>query len=376
MNQIQQELVSQEISEMFSKGAVTEIQTPPEGGFFSTLFLVPKKDGGQRPVINLKNLNSFINAPHFKMEGIHALKNLLKRGDWLVKTDLKDAYFSVPISQQHRKFLCFQFKDNLYQFNFLPFGLASAPWVNEDRQHNSHCLYQQPRCDSIQGVDIPDSGPMDVVPGKEYSHSSSVPTWCNEPDSGQGVEVHEGQVGLEPGLINLPKNRHGLWTTGSGPFCVQTHQSVPPLLQLVARSICGGNRCIPPGLEDNQRLCQPTMESDPQGVNENTNAGSGCNPGSSCLENTAMVHSPAVVGSRLATPITQTDTQYGVSTHNAPTSRVEHLRKALAVKAFKDKLQSLSSTLGDQKLADHMTHYSGDGIAGVLNGVQIPFPDL
>ena len=43
--------------------------------------------------------------------------------------DLKDAYFSIPISQQHRKFLCFQFKDNLYQFNCLPFGLASAPWV-------------------------------------------------------------------------------------------------------------------------------------------------------------------------------------------------------------------------------------------------------
>ena len=129
LNQVQQELVSQEISEMISKGAVTEIQTPPEGGFFSTLFLVPKKDGGQRPVINLKSLNVFIDAPHFKMEGIHTLKSLLEGGDWLVKIDLKDAYFSVPISQKHRKFLCFQFKDNLYQFNCLPFGLASAPWV-------------------------------------------------------------------------------------------------------------------------------------------------------------------------------------------------------------------------------------------------------
>ena len=79
-------------------------------------------------MINLKSFNSFINAPHFKMEGIHTLNNLLKR-DWLVKIDLKDPYFSVPISQQHRKFLCFQFKDNLYQFNCLSFGLASAPWV-------------------------------------------------------------------------------------------------------------------------------------------------------------------------------------------------------------------------------------------------------
>ena len=90
---------------------------------------MPKKDGGQRPVINLKNLNSFINAPHFKMEGIHTLKSLLRKGDWLVKVDLKDAYFSILISRQHRRFLCFQFKNKLYQFNCLPFGLASAPWV-------------------------------------------------------------------------------------------------------------------------------------------------------------------------------------------------------------------------------------------------------
>ena len=129
LNQTQQELVSQEIKDMISKGAVTELQTLPVGGFLSTLFLVPKKDGGQGPVINLKKLNSFINAPHFKMEGIHTLKSLLQKGDWLVKIDLKDAYFSVPISKKQKKFLCFQFRDRFYQFNCLPFGLASAPWV-------------------------------------------------------------------------------------------------------------------------------------------------------------------------------------------------------------------------------------------------------
>ena len=42
-----------------------------------------------------------------------------------------------------------------------------------------------------------------------------------------------------------------------------------------------------------------------------------------------MVPSPTIVGSRLATPITQAETQGRVSTHNAPTSRVEHLRESL-----------------------------------------------
>ena len=38
--------------------------------------------------------------------------------------------------------------------------------VNEDRQHNSLCLYQQPRWNSIKEIDIPDTGPLDVVPGE------------------------------------------------------------------------------------------------------------------------------------------------------------------------------------------------------------------
>ena len=43
--------------------------------------------------------------------------------------DLKDAYYSVPINPQHRKFLRFEFKGSLYEFTCLPNGLASAPRV-------------------------------------------------------------------------------------------------------------------------------------------------------------------------------------------------------------------------------------------------------
>ena len=57
---------------------MVELAQPPlEGGFYSTLFLVPKKDGGQKPVVSLKALNEFVTVPHFKMESIHTLKNLL-----------------------------------------------------------------------------------------------------------------------------------------------------------------------------------------------------------------------------------------------------------------------------------------------------------
>ena len=83
-----------------SKGGNNRVTT--DRSFYLSLFLVPKKDGGLRPVINLKKLNEFIAPHHFKMEGIHTLKDLLRKGDWMTKVDLKDAYFMIPIHQSDR----------------------------------------------------------------------------------------------------------------------------------------------------------------------------------------------------------------------------------------------------------------------------------
>ncbi len=101
---------------MQSKQAISVLpQTKSNEGFYSQLFLVPKKDGNQRPVINLKRLNTFEKTKHFKMDGIHMLKHLLRQGDWMAKVDLKDAYFMIPIAQEDKDVNC------------LPFGLSSVP---------------------------------------------------------------------------------------------------------------------------------------------------------------------------------------------------------------------------------------------------------
>ena len=98
-------------------------------GFYSRLFLVPKKGGSMRPVIDLSSLNKFIVNEHFQMENLSCLKTLLLPGDFMTNIDLKDAYLSASVHKTSRKLLRFLWKGTSYQFKALPFGLCSAPRI-------------------------------------------------------------------------------------------------------------------------------------------------------------------------------------------------------------------------------------------------------
>ena len=80
----QAQLVQQEIIDMLKKGAIHKV-SHVQGEYLSNLFLVDKKGGAHRPVIHLKHLNAFIPYQHFKMDGLHLLKDLLQEGDYMCK---------------------------------------------------------------------------------------------------------------------------------------------------------------------------------------------------------------------------------------------------------------------------------------------------
>ena len=96
-------------------------------GFYSRYFAVPKKDGGLRPILDLRDLNTYLNPRKFRMVTLEGIVHLLKEGDWFVVVDLKDAYFHITIHETYRKYLRLIFKDTIYQFVALPFGLSTAP---------------------------------------------------------------------------------------------------------------------------------------------------------------------------------------------------------------------------------------------------------
>ncbi|KAG2222337.1 hypothetical protein INT45_009810 [Circinella minor] len=84
-------------------------QVPPHTpGFWSHLFLLPKKDGGLRPVLNLRPLNQYLPTIHFKMESWPTITNMIQPGDYLTSIDLKDAFHHIAIHPIHRHLLQFQ----------------------------------------------------------------------------------------------------------------------------------------------------------------------------------------------------------------------------------------------------------------------------
>ncbi len=119
-----------EIAVLLAKDAIEPV--PPadmRSGFYSPYFIVPKKSGGLRPILDLRVLNRALHRLPFKMLTPKRIFGCVRPRDWFAAIDLKDAYFHVSILPRHRPFLRFAFEGRAYQYKVLPFGLSLSPRV-------------------------------------------------------------------------------------------------------------------------------------------------------------------------------------------------------------------------------------------------------
>ena len=125
-NSTEENIINTEILRLCEKGVLEET-THCDGEFISPIFTRRKKDGTYRLILNLKEFNENVEYHHFKMESIQSVIKLVTPNCYMASIDIKDAYYSVPIAPEHRKYLRFQWKDKLFQYTCFPNGLACCP---------------------------------------------------------------------------------------------------------------------------------------------------------------------------------------------------------------------------------------------------------
>ena len=120
----------EEVQALLSKGAIQKVNLEVNpAGFYSKYFLIAKKGGAMRPILDLRGLNKYLKKLRFKMLTTSSLLSRVRRGTWFTSVDLKDAFFHISIYPPHRKFLRFSLDGEVYQFTVLPFGMSLSPRV-------------------------------------------------------------------------------------------------------------------------------------------------------------------------------------------------------------------------------------------------------
>ena len=118
--------ISTQIELMIKMGVIETIPTN-EAKFVSNIFTKTKSDGSLRIILDLTMLNKYVKYKHFKMDNLQTAIDLMTPNCFMASIDWENAYYTVPIAQNMRKYLCFQWQGETYQYTCLPNGLACAP---------------------------------------------------------------------------------------------------------------------------------------------------------------------------------------------------------------------------------------------------------
>jgi ribonuclease HI len=124
MTQIYRELLTEELKQ----GVVRRI-AEKDVAWCNPTFIIRKKTGEGRKILDCSILNDYLQDRSFKMEDVRTITQLAEQGDWATSLDLKSAYLHVPVQEDFQPYLAFNFEGQHYCYATMPFGLKCAPRV-------------------------------------------------------------------------------------------------------------------------------------------------------------------------------------------------------------------------------------------------------
>ena len=96
-------------------------------GWVSNIFLLPKCQGGFCMILNLKDLNKFVQYTKFKMDHVDKVVSLLCTLDYMGSLDLTSAYGQVQLDPRYHRFFQFTWQGHFYCYVTLPQGFSDSP---------------------------------------------------------------------------------------------------------------------------------------------------------------------------------------------------------------------------------------------------------
>ena len=116
-------VLKNEVDKLQKMGAIEQSHSP----FASPTILVKKKDGTMRLCIDYRRLNSVTKKDAHPLPRIEDIFDTLSGSKYFSTLDLAMGYHQVEVRPEDREKTAFSTPFGLFQYNVMPFGLATAP---------------------------------------------------------------------------------------------------------------------------------------------------------------------------------------------------------------------------------------------------------
>ncbi len=114
---------NKQIEDMLGKGIISPSTSP----WASPIVLVRKKSGELRFCIDYRRLNQITRNDAHPLPRVDDLLDSFRNAKYFTTLDLKSGYWQIPVHPDDREKTAFVTHGGLYEFNRMPFGLATAP---------------------------------------------------------------------------------------------------------------------------------------------------------------------------------------------------------------------------------------------------------
>ena len=124
----QRPILESHLNDLLRADIIKESNSP----WASPIVMVPKKDGTFRLVVDYRRFNRILVKNSYPLPDIADILSSVSGMSVFSCLDLKSGYYQIAMEEDAKEKTAFVCHKGLFEFNVLPFGLASAPPVFQE----------------------------------------------------------------------------------------------------------------------------------------------------------------------------------------------------------------------------------------------------